>query len=126
MIVRRDHLGGRPSPDRGGMSGSRTAHSASVKSLEYRSPFRACFARVISVHMCLSVDASQHRLNHKSLISPNFFSGQTLRALSGIRCPTHSTRAALGTALNNPTWALVKAARTASLRVCVHKGDAGA
>jgi hypothetical protein len=28
--------------------------------------------------MCFSVDASQHRLNHKSLISPNFISGQTL------------------------------------------------
>lgn len=26
------------------------AHSASVKSLEYRSPFRACFLRVMSVH----------------------------------------------------------------------------
>jgi hypothetical protein len=28
--------------------------------------------------MCISVDASQHRLNHKSLISPNFFMGQPL------------------------------------------------
>jgi hypothetical protein len=43
---------------------------------------RACFARVMSVHMCISVDASQHRLNHKSLISPNFIMRQTLR-LSG-------------------------------------------
>jgi hypothetical protein len=39
---------------------------------------RACFARVMSVHMCISVDASQHRLNHKSLISPNFIMRQTL------------------------------------------------
>ena len=54
--------------------------SASVKSLEYRRLLRACLARVISVHMWRSVDVSQHRLNHKSLISPNFFSGQTLRA----------------------------------------------
>ncbi|CCV05575.1 hypothetical protein MESS2_1590082 [Mesorhizobium metallidurans STM 2683] len=77
MISRRDHFGGRPSRDGDGMTGSRTAHSISVKSLEYRSPLRACFARVISVHMCLSVDASQHRLNHKSLISLNSFSGQT-------------------------------------------------
>jgi acyl carrier protein len=30
--------------------------------------------------MWFSVDASQHRLNHKSLISPNFFSGQTLKS----------------------------------------------
>jgi hypothetical protein len=31
MIARRDHLGGRLSRDRGGIGGSRTAHSASVK-----------------------------------------------------------------------------------------------
>jgi hypothetical protein len=30
--------------------------------------------------MCISVDASQHRLNHKSLISPNFIMRQTLSA----------------------------------------------
>src|SRR5271168_3871983 len=79
MIARRDHLGGRPSPDRGGKCGARKAHSASVISLEYRSPLRACCARVISVHMCFSGDALQHRMNHKSLISNNLFSGQTLR-----------------------------------------------
>src|SRR5271157_5448993 len=79
MIVRRDHFAGRPRPDLAGSWGSITAHSASVKSLEYRRPLRACFVRVVSVHMCHSVDASQHRLNHKPLISPNFFSGQTLK-----------------------------------------------
>jgi hypothetical protein len=33
-------------------------------------------ARVISVHMGISVDVSQHRLNHKPF---NFISGRTLR-----------------------------------------------
>jgi hypothetical protein len=34
--------------------------------------------------MCRSVDASQHRLNHKSLISLTFISGQTLNAMARI------------------------------------------
>lgn len=65
--------------ERAGNSGSRTTHSASVKSLGKRRPLRANCLRMVSVHMYSSVDASQHRLNHITLISPNFFFGQALR-----------------------------------------------
>jgi site-specific recombinase XerD len=34
--------------------------------------------------MGISVDVSQHRLNHKPLISPNFISGRTLRHIYAI------------------------------------------
>jgi len=78
VIVRSDHFAGRPSRDRGGSSGSRTAHSSSVRSLEYCRPFRACLRRVVSVHMSMSVGSSHLQRNHKSLKSPNFISGQPL------------------------------------------------
>ena len=46
---------GRPVVDGGGSSGSRTAHSASVRSLAKRSPSRVCCARVIAVHIRLPI-----------------------------------------------------------------------
>jgi hypothetical protein len=71
--LRQPHLRGRPVAKAAGINGSKINHSFSVKSLGRRSPFRACTARVVSVHMCRSVDVSQLRLNHISLISPNLF-----------------------------------------------------
>src|SRR5438094_7327738 len=49
------HSGGRPMPAGGGRSGSRTAHSASVRSLAKRSPSRICCARVVAVHIGMSI-----------------------------------------------------------------------
>ncbi len=50
---RNGHAGGRPVDDAGGSSGSKTAHSASVRSLAKRSPARICCARVVAVHMAV-------------------------------------------------------------------------
>ena len=45
----------RPVADAGGSSGSKTAHSASVRSLAKRSPSRICCARVVAVHMAVFI-----------------------------------------------------------------------
>src|SRR5215471_11537290 len=71
---------GRPTPAGSGISGSSTAHSASVVSLAKRSPARRYCARVISVQdMVLSIESSQidgitSRWNHSLLF------GQPLRS----------------------------------------------
>ena len=62
-----------------GISGSGTAHSASIKLLGRRSLFRACYLRVSSVHWSFSVEESLLRLNHNRQNSLNFFFGQVLR-----------------------------------------------
>src|SRR5262245_43773421 len=73
---------GRPTPAGSGISGSSTAHSASVVSLAKRSPSRRYCARVISVQdMVLSIESSQidgitSRWNHSLLF------GQPLREVS--------------------------------------------
>jgi hypothetical protein len=54
------HFRGRPTCEAGGSSCSRTAHSASVKSLGKASPLRACKVRVASVHI---VDPSKFLAN---------------------------------------------------------------
>src|SRR5262249_30200611 len=71
---------GRPTPAGSGISGSSTAHSASVVSLAKRSPSRRYCARVISVQdIELSIESSQidgitSRWNHSLLF------GQPLRS----------------------------------------------
>src|SRR6185437_9109533 len=55
MISRSGHSGGRPTGESGGSNGSITVHSASVRSLAKRSPSRLCCARVVAVHIRLSV-----------------------------------------------------------------------
>jgi hypothetical protein len=50
-ISRIGHSGGRPIPAGGGRWGSKTVHSASVRSLAKRSPSRICCARVVAVHI---------------------------------------------------------------------------
>jgi hypothetical protein len=45
--------------------------------------------------MCLSVVASQLRLNHKSLISPNSFLGQPLRDVLALKTKIDAQRAAM-------------------------------
>src|SRR5262245_2533559 len=81
---------GRPTPAGSGISGSSTAHSASVVSLAKRSPSRRYCARVISVQdMVLSIESSQiygitSRWNHSLLF------GQPLRLLPGIELVAHS------------------------------------
>lgn len=51
MIRRSGHLGGRPTCEGGGKNGSRTAHSASIKSVGEAKSARAYCARVASVHI---------------------------------------------------------------------------
>src|SRR5690606_28409893 len=48
-----------------GMSGSTTAHSASVTSVSYRRPARLCCRRVVGVHMAFPGQASAPPWNHR-------------------------------------------------------------
>src|SRR5665213_2061078 len=83
-------LRGRPIDERGGMNGSSNAHSASVKSLAYRSPARRYCARVISVQGIVgSIESSQIRGNHNLLKSLNPFSVRLLDQEPVLRHNTH-------------------------------------
>src|SRR5262249_35204603 len=58
----------------GGICGSISAHSASVRSLAYRCPSRSYFGRVISVHILCLDDCLSQTSCHSRLKSLNPFS----------------------------------------------------
>ena len=63
-----------------GSSGSKTAHSASVRSLTKRSPSRVCCARVVAVQMAVFIHlVSTTRCNHISPWPPNPYSASIQR-----------------------------------------------